>query len=187
MNNGLPAIETDRLTLRPYSLADAERVQQMCNDWEIASTTLALPYPYPDGAAEEWISTHAESFQQGKEVTLAITLKPERSVIGSVALSVNMKHQRGELGYMIAKAHWNHGYCTEACRALMDYGFSALGLNRIQAAHFPRNPSSGRVMHKLGMTREGLLRQYVCNRGTSEDLVLYSIIRREFEATEMTA
>jgi ribosomal-protein-alanine N-acetyltransferase len=184
MDNGLPVIETDRLTLRPYSLADAGRVQQMCNDWEIASTTLALPYPYPDGAAEEWISTHADSFQQGKLVTLAITLKPEGSVIGSVALAVNKKHQRGELGYMVAKEHWNRGYCTEACRALMSYGFSTLGLDRIQAGHFPRNPASGQVMQKLGMTREGLLRQYVSNRETREDVIMYSMLRREFEAAE---
>jgi ribosomal-protein-alanine N-acetyltransferase len=84
---------------------------------------------------------------------------------------------------MVAKEHWNRGYCTEAARTLITYGFSSLGLNRIQAMHFPRNPASGRVMQKLGMTREGQLRQYVCNRGTFEDLMLHSILRREFEGT----
>jgi len=186
MDNGLPVLETERLVLRPYSLADARRVQQMCNDWDIASTTLALPYPYPDGAAEQWISTLAESFQQGKEVTLAITLKPDGPVIGTASLSINKNHQRGEFGYMVAKEHWNHGYCTEAARAMMSFGFSTLGLDRIQAVHFPRNPASGRVMQKLGMTREGLLRQYVSNRGTREDVNMYSILRTEFEATERT-
>ena len=180
----LPVIETARLTLRPYTLADAPRVQQMCGDPAIAATTLAIPHPYPDGAAEQWISTHADSFLQGKEVTLAITLKPDRPVIGSMALMVNKNHQRGELGYMIAKEHWNRGYCTEAARAMMGYGFGTLGLNRIQAMHFPRNPASGRVMQRLGMTREGLLRQYVSNRGAREDVVMYAILRHEFEATE---
>jgi RimJ/RimL family protein N-acetyltransferase len=84
---------------------------------------------------------------------------------------------------MVAKEHWNRGYCTDAARTLMNYGFSALGLNRIQAMHFPRNPASGRVMQKLRMTREGLLHQYVCSRGTFEDLVLYSILRHEFGTT----
>ncbi len=186
MSNDLPVLETERLVLRPYLLADAPNVQQMCGDPAIAATTLAIPYPYPDGAAEKWISTHAESFRQGTEVVLAITLKPDGLVVGSVGLTVNKNHQRGELGYMVAKEHWNRGYCTEATRALVDYGFRALGLNRIQAMHFPRNAASGRVMQKLGMTREGLLRQYVCNRGTYEDLVLYSIIRDEFEAEERT-
>jgi ribosomal-protein-alanine N-acetyltransferase len=183
MSEGLPVLETERLVLRPYSLADAPRVQQMCGDRAIAATTLAIPHPYPDGAAEQWISTHADSFRQGTEVTLAITLKLNGQVVGSIALSVNKNHRRGELGYMVAKEHWNRGYCTEAARAMMDYGFGLLGLNRIQAMHFPRNPASGRVMQKLGMTREGLLRQYVSNRNGLEDVVLYSILRREFEPT----
>ena len=182
MSDELPVLETERLVLRPYSLADAPRVQEMCGDRTVAATTLNLPHPYPDGAAEQWISTHADSFRQGTEVTLAITLKLDRPVIGSVALTVNKNHRRGELGYMVAREHWNRGYCTEATRALVGYGFRALGLNRIQAMHFPRNAASGRVMQKLGMTREGLLRQHVCNRGTYEGLVLYSIIRKEFDA-----
>jgi RimJ/RimL family protein N-acetyltransferase len=159
----------------------------VCGDRAIADTTLAIPHPYPDGAAEKWISTHADSFRQGTEVTLAITLKPDGQVVGSMALSINRNHKRGELGYMVAKEHWNHGYCTEAARALMQYGFVAFSLNRIQAMHFPRNPASGRVMEKLGMTKEGLLRQYVCNREAFEDLMLYSILGREFEAAEGAA
>jgi [ribosomal protein S5]-alanine N-acetyltransferase len=182
MSDDLPDLETERLVLRPYSLADANRVQEMCGDWAVAATALNLPHPYPDGAAEQWISTHADNFRQGTVVTLAITLKPDGPVVGSVGLTVNQRHKRGELGYMVAKEYWNRGYCTEAAKALTGYGLSVLGLNRIQAMHFPRNSASGRVMQKLGMTREGLLRQYVCNRGTFEDLVVYSIIRQEFEA-----
>ncbi len=177
----LPVLETERLVLRPYSLADARRIQEMCGDEAVASTTLALPHPYPDGAAEQWISTHAESFRQGSEVTLAVTLGPGGLVVGSVALFLKPEHRRGELGYLIAKEHWNHGYCTEAARALVGFGFRVLDLNRIQATHFPRNPASGRVMQKLGMAREGLLREYVSSRGVFEDLVMYSILRPEFE------
>jgi RimJ/RimL family protein N-acetyltransferase len=183
MDAGLPILETERLLLRPYSLADAPSVQKMCGDPAIAATTLAIPHPYPDGAAEQWISTHGDGFRQGTEVTLAITLKPDGRVVGSIALSINKNHRRGELGYMVAREYWNQGYCTEAVRALMGYGFSVLGLNRIQAMHFPRNVASGRVMQKLGMTREGLMRQYVCNRGVFEDLLMYSILRPEFETT----
>ena len=181
MSDDLPVLETERLVLRAYSMADAPRVQEMCGDDAVASTALNLPHPYPDGAAEKWISAHADSFRQGTEVTLAITLKPSGKVVGSVALSINKNHRRGELGYMVAKEFWNRGYCTEAVRAVMSYGFGVLGLNRIQAMHFPRNPASGRVMEKLGMTNEGRLRQYVCNRGDFEDLAVYSVLDGEFE------
>jgi ribosomal-protein-alanine N-acetyltransferase len=178
----LPVLETERLVLRPYSLADARRVQEMCGDEAVASTTLAIPHPYPDGAAEQWISTHADGFRKGSEVTLAITQRPGGLVVGSMAIFVNNDHRRGELGYVVAKEHWNQGYCTEAARAFLNFGFKTLDLNRIQATHFPRNPASGRVMQKLGMSREGLLRQYVLNRGAFEVLVMYSILRPEFEA-----
>jgi len=176
----LPTIETERLVLRPYTPADAARVQEMCGDWAVASMTLTMPHPYPDGAAEQWIAGHAEQFRAGSAVRLAVTLKPDGKVVGTVGLDMNTKHGRAELSYMIAKEHWGHGYCTEACRALMLFGFDALGLNRIQATHFPRNPASGRVMQKLGMIREGLLRQYVYSRNVYEDLVMYSALRAEF-------
>jgi RimJ/RimL family protein N-acetyltransferase len=153
----------------------------MCNDWEVVKTTLALPYPYPDGAAEQWISTHAERFRQGTELVLAITLKPDGLVVGSMSLMLRAVHQRAEFGYMVARERWNHGYCTEAARAIMRYGFEQLELNRIEATHFVRNPASGRVMQKLGMVREGLLRQHVRNRGTFEDLVMHSMLRSDFE------
>jgi len=182
VSEDLPVLETERLVLRPYTLADAPSVQRMCGDRAIAATTLAIPHPYPDGAAEQWISTHAESFRQGTEAVLAITLKPDGQVVGSIAISVSKNHRRGELGYMVAREHWNRGYCTEATRALMGFGFTVLDLNRIQAMYFPRNAASGRVMKKLGMTSEGLLRQYVCNRGAFEDVFFSSMLRVEFEA-----
>ncbi len=55
----------------------------------------------------------------------------------------------------------NRGYCTEAAEAVVWYGFEVLGLNRIYACHFKRNPASGRVVRKIGMTHEGCLRQHV--------------------------
>lgn len=178
MPDHLPVLETARLILRTYTLADAPRVQEMCNDPEVASTTLALPHPYPDGAAEQWIPTHAERFRESKGVTLAVTLKQNGLVVGTVSLDpISAAHRRGELGYMIAREHWNHGYCTEAAQAMVAYGFEQLDLNRIQAMHFPRNPASGRVMQKLGMTEEGTLRQYVIGHGICEDVVMFAILQ----------
>ena len=85
MSDGLPVIETERLVLRPYSLSDAPVVHAMCDDPAIAGTTLAIPHPYPDGAAEQWISTHAENLRQGTEVVLAITLRRQKTTAESSA------------------------------------------------------------------------------------------------------
>ncbi|NLJ85885.1 MAG: GNAT family N-acetyltransferase [Firmicutes bacterium] len=172
-------IETERLLLRRFSLDDAQDVQRLAGDWDIARMTINIPHPYEDGVAEEWISRQREPFDRGEVIALAATLKPEGTFIGCVSLGVNKKNHWAELGYWIGKPHWNKGYCTEAAGALMDYGFRVLELNRIQARHLASNPASGRVMQKLGMSYEGTLRQVVFLRGSYEDLAVYAILRDE--------
>jgi len=176
----LPNIETERLILRPFTLADAPTVQRLAGDREIASTTLRMPHPYPDGAAETWIATHAVKFEQDVLATLAVTLRSTGELIGTVSLEINRPHRRAELGYWLGKPWWNQGYTTEAARALIGYGFSTLDLNRIFAWHFVRNPSSGRVLQKLGMSYEGCERQSVLKWGKFEDLACYAILREDW-------
>jgi [ribosomal protein S5]-alanine N-acetyltransferase len=91
-----------------------------------------------------------------------------------------MEYGRAEMGYWIGRPYWGRGYCTEAARELLRYGFENLGLARIFACHFKENEASGRVMRKLGMTREGDLRHHVIKWGVPQDLVLYGILRSEF-------
>lgn len=89
-------------------------------------------------------------------------------------------HRQAKLGYWLGVPYWNRGYMTEAVQALVGYGFTELGLNKITASHFARNPASGRVMQKLGMTQEGLLRQDVRKNDDFEDLVLYGLLAEEW-------
>jgi RimJ/RimL family protein N-acetyltransferase len=156
-------------------------VQQLAGAREIADTTSTIPHPYPDGAAEQWIATHGENFESGKSVNLAITLAEAGELVGAISLmSINRDHARAELGYWIGVPYWNQGYCTEAGAAVAAYGFGELGLNRITAHYFARNPASGRVLEKIGMTREGVLRQHLRRWGRFEDCVACAILRSEF-------
>jgi RimJ/RimL family protein N-acetyltransferase len=150
-----PSIETKRLILRGFSNEDASEVQRLAGDKAIASTTLRIPHPYEDGVAEKWIGTHLADFEQGKAVNFAITSRKTGCLIGAIGLTINKEHESAELGYWIGKQYWNNGYCTEAAKAVLRYGFEEQGLNRIQAQHFKRNPASGRVMQAIGMLYEG--------------------------------
>ena len=177
-----PTLLTTRLVLRPFAPQDAPRVQQLAGAAEIASTTLNIPHPYQDGMAEAWIATHPPQFQEGKQVTWAVTLRETGELVGAMGLALNPEHRKGELGYWIGVPYWGQGYCTEAAHAVVAYGFWKLGLNRILARHFARNPASGRVMQKIGMKQEGLLRQDVVKWGAYEDMVCYGLLRDEYQA-----
>jgi RimJ/RimL family protein N-acetyltransferase len=175
-----PQLRTERLLLRPFTPEDAPIVQKLAGDKAIADTTLNIPHPYPDGLAKRWISTHAPRFRDGRGAIYAIALPENRQVIGSVGLVVVPDHQRAELGYWLGQPFWGQGLTTEAARELVRYGFAELGLNRIFATHFGRNPASGRVMQKIGMQYEGTQRQHVIKWGRFEDFKMYGILRSEF-------
>ena len=172
-----PTIETKRLRLRPFELSDAKDVQRLAGDRAIADTTLNIPHPYEDGMAEEWISTHQPKFESGELLNFAIVSRTSDKLIGAIGLRIVPRFERAELGYWIGKPYWKNGYCTEAGRAVLQYGFSVLKLNRIHASHLKRNPASGRVMQKLGMVHEGCARQHAKRWDRFEDLVFYGIIK----------
>jgi RimJ/RimL family protein N-acetyltransferase len=175
-----PTLETKRLILRPFKISDGWDVQRLAGDRDIASTTLNMPHPYEDGIAEKWIGGHREKFEKGLEATFAVVLREGNQLIGSISLmNLNQPHAKAEMGYWIGKPYWNHGFCTEAAKALLVYGFNSLKLNRIYALHFTRNPASGRVMQKIGMHHEGTLRQDIKKKDQFEDLEVYGILRSE--------
>ena len=173
-----PKLETERLVLRQFTLDDAKQVQKLAGDRQIATTTLNVPHPYEDGMAEEWIGTHEELYQSRKGAPFAITLKESGELIGAISIMSIVEEHQGELGYWMGTPYWNKGYCTEAAREMLRYGFMERGLNRIHASYFARNPASGRVMEKLGMSYEGLRRQHILKWKVFEDLELRGILSR---------
>jgi RimJ/RimL family protein N-acetyltransferase len=171
----MPTLSTDRLVLRPFRVDDADAVTREAGVREVAETTLNIPHPYPPGAAAAWIAAHAPAHAAGNDLTLAVTL--DGALIGSIGLSISPRFARAELGYWIGRAHWNRGFATEAARALVAYGFGPLALHKVAATHMAHNPASGRVMQKLGMTREGLLREHYARDGRWIDVVIYGVLR----------
>jgi [ribosomal protein S5]-alanine N-acetyltransferase len=178
----LPTIETARLYLRPFTLADAPEVEQLAGAFAVADTTLNIPHPYLAGLAAQWIARHPEGVQRGETFTWAISARLNGTLYGAIGLHINTEHQHGEVGYWVGQAYWGHGYASEAAAAVLTHGFSALGLNRIYARHFARNPASGRVMQKIGMRHEGVQRQHLRKGERFEDVVGYAMLRAEWAA-----
>lgn len=178
-----PIIQTQRLILRPFTLADAPDVQRLAGAREVAAVTLAIPHPYEDGMAQEWIKTHRAAFREGSAVNFAIALRESGVLCGAIGLGIDVANVNAELGYWIGVPYWGRGYCTEAAKAVVQYGFEVTGLHRIHSAHFKHNPASGRVMQKIGMSYEGCWRQHTFKWGKFEDVELYGILKSEWQQT----
>ena len=175
---GQPELETSRLVLRPFRQADVDDVCFLVNDIGVARNTLNIPHPYARADAEAWIAAHGPQLERREAVTYAVTA-PGEGLVGAAGLILEMEHERAELGYWIGRPYWGRGYATEASHALLRWGFATLGLHRIHASHFPRNPASGRVLRKLGMRHEGRLREHVVKWGDHLDLERYGVLRPE--------
>ena len=181
---GLPVLVTPRLRLRPYGPADAGDVQRLAGAKAVADTTLLIPHPYPDGAAEAWISTHPAKWAAHEELVLAITLPATGELVGSIGLVLTATKAQAELGYWIGVPYWNRGFATEAVQEVLDFGFGTLELTRIQAHHLAHNPASGRVMAKAGLRREGFGAQTLLKDGRLHDVVFHGMSRADWLAAD---
>lgn len=181
-----PPLLTERLILRSFTLEDAPHVQCLAGDRDIASTLTNMPHPYENGMAEEWMRACSDKFEKDEALNFAITLRIDKNLIGGIELRLDPKNENGELGYWIGKPYWNHGYCTEAARAVVAYSFEVLKLNRIHARHFKRNVASGRVLEKIGMQYEGCFRQHVKKWDNFEDLMGYGILKADYESIDVS-
>ncbi len=169
-----------RLLLRPFVAADAAAVQRLANNRNIADTTLNIPHPYDESAAEEWIATHADKWKARELMVFAVTDKKNHNFMGACSLTISERFERAEIGYWIGEPYWGQGYCTEAAELLLTFGFEELDLHRIHGSYLARNPASGRVMRKIGMQQEGVAREHAKKWDVFEDLVLCGLLRDEW-------
>jgi ribosomal-protein-alanine N-acetyltransferase len=172
-------IETERLRLRPITLEDVEDVLAFATNPEWARY-LPVPQPYSRKDAEEFV---ARQILTDREQNPSWVLVFNGVAIGGINLRLDSDNNACEVGYSVAREHWGKGLATEAARAVIDAAFQSLSdLNKVRAMADLRNVASQRVMEKIGMTREGILRQNRCFRGEYVDEVWYGLLRSEWES-----
>lgn len=146
----IPVLETKRLALRAPRLADAKKVAALANDRRIAENTARIPHPYKKSDAEGFI---AGANKAGGEAVFLITLR-DATVIG--ACGIVMQERNAELGYWLGVNYWGKGYATEALHAVIDYAFTDLEHEALQAGARVTNPASRRVLEKCGFQWTGV-------------------------------
>lgn len=176
-----PTLKTDRLILRPLTLADAPSIQEKASERAIANTTISIPHPYPDGEAEQYIARQLNAWDIGHSVTFGIEHKSPTEICGVLEIrEIERDHSQAELSFWIAAEFWGQGYMSEALKPVIGFGFHDLELNRLYAYHMLRNPGSGKVLQKNGFVQEGVLRQRVCKWGVFEDVALWAMLRKDW-------
>jgi len=146
----IPVLETKRLALRAARLEDAKAVAALANDRRIAENTARIPYPYKLADAEQFI---AGANKKG-EAAYLITLH-DKTIIGACGLMFHYD-DTPEIGYWLGVPYWNKGYATEALHALIDYAFTDLTHDAVQAGARVTNPASRRVLEKCGFQWTGV-------------------------------
>ena len=174
MTDSPPELRTPRLLLRPYRFDDVDAVFAYGSDEEWGRY-LDVPQPYTRRSAEEDVARAILA----DEASPMWAIVHEGSVRGGITL-IDRGAAAAELGYSLARPLWGRGLMTEAATAVVAHGFETLGLVRIYASTDVRNTASWRVMEKLGMQREALMRRHRLIRGEYVDEVFYAILREEW-------
>jgi RimJ/RimL family protein N-acetyltransferase len=168
-------LRTTRLLLRPFRREDADDVFGIYSDEEVAY------YALPGSITREDVERSLANPKPWAERPRFAVVFGGR-VVADVVLEIEPRDGIANLGYAVARGHWGKGFATEATRVVVDYGFQAFDLAKVYARADPRNVASVRVMEKLGMRREALLRSQVLRRGERCDRVYYRLLRNEWEA-----
>lgn len=176
-------IRTARLVLRPLSVDDLTDIARLAGEWEIASMTARIPYPYTPHDARQWL----EGLEEG-EFVRAISLADEaagahvpRDLLGITGYLPSSDGASAEIGYWIGKPYWGRGYATEAAHALIGYAFSRGGFEALTCCHFADNHASARVIEKLGFTSTGTCSCWCEARRVEAPAEHYELARRDWQ------
>ncbi len=170
-----PILQTERLILSELEEKDIPFIVEYLQHRIFSDLTSNIPYPYVENDARSWLKMSKEAFDNHTGYTFAIRNK-EDQIMGAIGLH-DRDDGKAELGYWIGIPYWNKGLVTEAAQAVLDFGFKKLEFNKIFATHFLHNPASGRIMEKIGMEQEAVLKQEMKKDGEYFDIVRYAIFK----------
>jgi 8-oxo-dGTP diphosphatase len=170
---------TARLKLRALTEADAPRLAELLDDWEMVRHTALVPHPYTLNDGHSFITMQAERCRKGVGTALAMERTADGRVVGCIGFGTE-QDGTPELGYWVARQLWGEGYATEAMRRLIRHLFHDLGHPRVWAAAHPDNLASRRVQEKVGMVPEGYEVVGMPTRGASLAMPVSALSRHEW-------
>ena len=123
-------IETERLRLRLLQSSDAQIIERLAGDWEVARFTGSIPHPYPAGGATPWIEETRGEAAAGKKLVAAVQRRDDGAFLGCVEIDMSHGPGLGVLGYWIGRPYWGAGVASEAAGAMIGIAFSRFFVNQ---------------------------------------------------------
>ena len=171
------SIQTPRLLLRRYRLSDAQDVYIYRRDPE-CGRFLPVEQPYEPQHADAFVAKQVLAKWHKNPIW---ALEQDGRVVGGLSLWLARRNVRADLGYELARWLWGHGLMAEAASAVIDEAFRRLPIIKMTATATAANVRSTRLLERLGMQREALLRQHWMHRGQVLDELRYGFLRDEWE------
>jgi RimJ/RimL family protein N-acetyltransferase len=158
---------TERLRLRPPGLSDAAAIfHAYAQDAEVTRYVQWRPHSGIQ-ETEQYLTECVAGWGNGSRFPWVIALKEGGELIGMVEVRVN--GFKADVGYVVARPFWGRGFATEALRPVVEWALSQESMYRVWALCDAENAASARVLEKVGMTREGLLRRYMLHPNVSDE------------------
>ena len=180
---GTKNIETERLLLRRLTVNDSkEAFNNWCSNPNVARFTLWSAHAN-SSITEQLYSMWEKEYEKNDTFRWIVELKSTHELIGTIDVAAKnfLRFGAVEIGYCYGENYWHKGYATEALKRVIKFLFDEVDLDVIYATYMERNPNSGKVMEKAGMTYEGFERGRVIDQdGIRNNLHSYSITKEEY-------
>jgi RimJ/RimL family protein N-acetyltransferase len=176
-----PQLRTERLVLRAHVTSDVPALFAMLADAE------TMPFwstpPHTDDSGARGMAAERATGEDGS-VRFAVERRADGVLLGTCSLFLlDRQSRRGEVGYLLGAHHRGRGCMHEALLALLDHGFTAPNVSRVEADVHPGDAASLRVLERLGFTVGGLLRERSIVNPEVSDSVVLGLLAREWPAS----
>lgn len=162
-----PTLSTARLKLRPPTSADAGRIAELANDFDVVKTTGGMPFPYRLSDAQTYLARSRDA-DPAREAVFAIDRRGE-GLVGLLGFQPTGE-LAPEVGYWLGKAYWGQGIASEALTAALAWARDDWSQRCLLACHHHDNPASGRVLARAGFLYSGRIEFKPC-RARGEDVL----------------
>ena len=178
--DSFPILETERLRLRQIRPSDNQAIFNIFKDPEV-TRYYGMGSFSEMAEADELVARWRQRFSERRLVRWVLAKLDDDWVIGTAGFTDWKRHFRSaQVGYDLAQPFWQQGFMSEALTAVLNFGFSQMQLNRIEALVMNDNTASIGLLNKLGFKKEGLLREYGYWGQTHHDLNLFALLKRDF-------